>query len=53
MKILYFSWLKEKVGKNIEEIRKPEEVHNIMDLIEFSNGHKKAGEIVAGLICVN
>ena len=46
MKILYFSWLKEKVGKNIEEIRKPEEVHNIMDLIEFlkdtSNKHQEA-----------
>ena len=46
MKILYFSWLKEKVGSNLEEIRKPEKVHNIMDLIEFlkdiSNKHQEA-----------
>ena len=35
MKILYFSWLKEKVGKSLEEIEKPNEVHSIKDLIEF------------------
>ena len=35
MKILYFSWLKEKVGKTSEEIEKPNEVHSIKDLIEF------------------
>ena len=46
MKILYFSWLKEKVGKSLEEIEKPKEVHSIKDLIEFlknnSNKHQNA-----------
>ena len=46
MKILYFSWLKEKIGTNSEEIEKPKKVKTIMDLIQFlkntSNGHKDA-----------
>ena len=46
MKILYFSWLKEKIGTNSEEIEKPNKVKTIMDLIQFlkntSNGHKDA-----------
>ena len=35
MKILYFSWLKEKIGTNSEEIEKPIKVKTIMDLIQF------------------
>ena len=46
MKILYFSWLKEKIGTSSEEIEKPKKVKTIMDLIQFlknsSNGHKDA-----------
>ena len=46
MKILYFSWLKEKIGTNSEEIEKPIKVKTIMDLIQFlkntSNGHEDA-----------
>ena len=46
MKILYFSWLKEKIGTSSEEIVKPKKVENVMDLIQFlqnvSDGHKEA-----------
>jgi|TARA_B100001093_G_C26016824_1_gene672149 molybdopterin synthase sulfur carrier subunit len=46
MKILYFSWLKEKIGTNSEEIDKPIKVETVMDLIQFlkniSKGHEDA-----------
>ena len=46
MKILYFSWLKEKIGTNSEEIDKPIKVDTVMDLIQFlkniSKGHEDA-----------
>ena len=46
MKILYFSWLKEKIGTNSEEIDKPINVETVMDLIQFlkniSKGHEDA-----------
>ena len=46
MKILYFSWLKEKIGLNSQEIIKPKNVENIYDLITFLKGkseeHKNA-----------
>ena len=46
MRILYFSWIKEKTGKQSEEIAKPEEVINVLDLIKhlknFSNNHNEA-----------
>ena len=46
MKILYFSWLKEKIGLNSQEIIKPENVETVGDLIAFlkekSENHKNA-----------
>ena len=46
MRILYFSWIKEKIGKKSEEITKPKEVINVLDLIKhlknFSNNHNEA-----------
>ena len=46
MRILYFSWIKEKIGKKSEEIAKPKEVINVLDLIKhlknFSNNHNEA-----------
>ena len=46
MKILYFSWLKEKIGLNSQEIIKPENVETVGDLITFlkeqSESHKNA-----------
>ena len=46
MKILYFSWLKEKIGLNSQEIIKPENVETVNDLITFlkekSENHKNA-----------
>jgi len=46
MKILYFSWLKEKIGLNSQEIIKPENVETVGDLITFlkekSETHKNA-----------
>ena len=46
MKILYFSWLKDKIGTNSEEIDKPIKVKTVMDLIQFlkniSKGHEDA-----------
>ena len=46
MKILYFSWLKEKIGLNSQEIIKPKNVETVDDLITFltekSEKHKNA-----------
>jgi len=46
MRILYFSWLKEKIGLNSQEIIKPENVETVGDLITFlkekSENHKNA-----------
>ena len=46
MRILYFSWIKEKIGKKSEEITKPKEVINVLDLIKhlknFSKNHNEA-----------
>ena len=46
MKILYFSWLKEKIGTNLEEIQNQKKVKTIKDLIQFlkntSNCHEDA-----------
>ena len=46
MKILYFSWLKEKIGLNSQEIIKPNNVETVDDLIAFlkekSEKHKNA-----------
>ena len=46
MRILYFSWIKEKIGKKSEEIAKPKEVINVLDLVKhlknFSNNHNEA-----------
>ena len=45
MKILYFAWLKEKIGTDSEEIELPKKVKTIMDLIQFlkstSNVHEE------------
>ena len=35
MRILYFSWLREKVGLHEEIIVKPKNVNNVMELIDF------------------
>ena len=35
MKILYFSWIKDGVGKNQEEITLDENIKTISDLIDF------------------
>ena len=35
MKILYFSWLREKVGKDEELVSPPENVTNIKELISW------------------
>ena len=46
MRILYFSWLKEKIGLNSQEIIKPKNVETVDDLIAFlrekSEKHKNA-----------
>ena len=46
MRILYFSWLKEKIGLNSQEIIKPNNVETVNDLIAFlkekSEKHKNA-----------
>ena len=44
MKILYFSWLKEKIGSDSEEIEKPEKVETITDLIQFLKNISKEHE---------
>ncbi|MEZ5852504.1 MAG: molybdopterin converting factor subunit 1 [Hyphomicrobiaceae bacterium] len=35
MKILYFAWVREKVGKSGEEIAVPESVVTISDLVQY------------------
>lgn len=46
MRILYFSWLKEKIGLNSQEIIKPKSIETVDDLIallkEKSEKHKNA-----------
>ena len=35
MKILYFSWIKDGIGKNQEEINLDDNIKTISDLIDF------------------
>ncbi len=46
MKILYFSWIREKIGTSSEEIPFSRDISNINDLINLlmqqSENHKKA-----------
>tara|TARA_B100000683_G_scaffold251176_1_gene266910 strand:+ start:83 stop:334 length:252 start_codon:yes stop_codon:yes gene_type:complete len=46
MKILYFSWVKDKIGKNEEVINISEEINTVLDLINLlvkkNNDYKKA-----------
>ena len=41
MKILYFSWIREKIGKNSEEIDKPKEIINVADLVNHLKNSSK------------
>tara|TARA_B100000029_G_scaffold138029_1_gene132958 strand:+ start:12362 stop:12613 length:252 start_codon:yes stop_codon:yes gene_type:complete len=45
MKIIYFSWLKETIGKSQENVKPPSNIKNIKSLIEWlskkSLKHKK------------
>ena len=38
MKILYFSWIKDKIGKNFDDIKINDNVKTIKDLIVFLQG---------------
>ena len=46
MKIIYFAWLREHVGKGAEDITCPSDVKNVDDLVNhlqnLSEGHAKA-----------
>ena len=35
MKILYFSWLREKIGLDSEEIKIPEKISDVNELVDF------------------
>jgi molybdopterin synthase sulfur carrier subunit len=35
MKLLYFAWLRERIGKNAEEIELPSGVATVADLVAF------------------
>ena len=35
MKILYFSWIRDKIGKDKEDIASPKNIRNGSDLIDF------------------
>ena len=41
MKILYFSWIREKIGKNSEEIDKAKEIINVADLVNHLKNSSK------------
>ncbi len=46
MKIVYFAWVREKIGTNSEIIKLPEDINNIDKLLNFlslkSPAHKEA-----------
>ena len=46
MRILYFAWLRDRVGKTDEEVDPPAEVTTVAQLIDWlaqqSSGHKEA-----------
>jgi len=41
MKVLYFSWIKDKLGKSYEEIQVSDNIKTINDLITLLNSHDK------------
>lgn len=38
MKILYFAWIRERIGKSEEEIELPASVVTVSDLVQFLSG---------------
>jgi molybdopterin synthase sulfur carrier subunit len=38
VKILYFAWIRERVGKSEEEIALPDSVHTVADLVSWLRG---------------
>jgi molybdopterin synthase sulfur carrier subunit len=38
MKLIYFAWVRERVGKNEEEVEPPPEVKTVADLIDWLKG---------------
>lgn len=38
MKILYFAWIRERVGKTEEDVELPATVHTVGDLVEWLRG---------------
>ncbi len=38
MKILYFSWVRQKIGKNSEIIHLPKNIENLAQLCDFLSG---------------
>ena len=57
MKVLYFSWIKDKLGKSHEEIQVDDSISTINDLIKLVNSvaslmllpSKNAGALVASV----
>jgi molybdopterin synthase sulfur carrier subunit len=46
MKLLYFAWLREKVGVGAEEVPLPEELRTVGELVEWLRG-RSAGHAAA------
>ena len=42
MKLLYFAWVREKLGRQEEELTPPEEVRTVADLLEWLRGLDEA-----------
>ena len=49
MKLVYFAWVRERVGKAEEELAPPQSVATVTDLIEWLSGR---GEEYAHAFCI-
>jgi len=45
MKILYFAWLRERLGRGEEEVSPPPEIATIADLIGWLRGRDEAADL--------
>lgn len=45
MKLVYFAWVRERIGKNEEEIALPRHVSTVRDLLSFLKGRGQGYEV--------
>jgi sulfur-carrier protein len=47
MKILYFAWLRERLGRDSDDVNPPDSVATIADLIEWMSRHDEGFALAA------